>query len=456
MESDFTDRVTDYIHSHSMIDRGEKVCVAVSGGADSMCLLLLLKGLSKSMGFSLSAVHVEHGIRGQDSLEDMAFVSLQCKMQDIPLKTFSIDAVSVAEETGTTLEEAARNERYRIFSILPDDRIALAHHMNDQAETFLFNVSRGTGTGGLKGMLPVRERYIRPLLCVTRREIEEYCHDNHIEYRTDATNADVNISRNRIRHDIVPGLEQINPGAVRHIFEITEEISRTENYLSEITMTALMDCVVSEDDQTREITIDLDLFEKLHDAIASRVIKEALIRISGRSKDISRRHVDSVLDLARGQSGHHVDLIYGIKARKTFRKLIIKGPGQYELTNPDNTTSFFPKLENELLSRDEVSKETILSPDNYTKYIDYATIGDASLLTVRFRQPGDHISIKDGRKKLKDLLIEGKIPKEERDNMILVALGSEIVWIPKLKRIGERFKVTEDTKKILRMELKNG
>lgn len=430
--------------------------MAVSGGADSMCLLLLLKGLSESMGFSLSAVHVEHGIRGQDSLEDMAFVSLQCRKQGILLKTFSIDAISVSKESGTTLEEAARNERYRIFSNLPYNRIALAHHMNDQAETFLFNASRGTGTGGLKGMLPVRERYIRPLLCVTRMEIEGYCHDNHIEYRIDATNGDVNISRNRIRHDIVPRLEQINPGAVRHIFEITEEISRTENYLTEITMAALMDCVVSEDDHTREIVIDLDLFEGFHDAIASRVIKEALIRISGRSKDISRRHVDSVLDLAHGQSGHHVDLIYGVKASKTFRKLIIKGPGQYELTDPRNTTLFFPKLEYELLSRDAVSKETILSPENYTKYIDYATIVDASLLTVRFRQPGDYISIKDGRKKLKDLLIEEKIPKEKRDKMILVALESEIVWIPELKRIGERFKVAEDTEKILKMEIKNG
>ena len=418
-----------------------------------MCLLFLLKDLAGQIGFTLSAVHVEHGIRGQDSLDDMAFVSRQCSELNIPVKTFSVDAVSSAKKSGTTLEEAARNERYRVFSDLSVDRIALAHHMNDQAETFLFNSARGTGAGGLKGMLPCRGRYIRPLLCVTKQEIEEYCRNNNIAYRTDLTNEDVNISRNRIRHTVIPGLELINPRAVQHICEIAEDINCTEDFLSEITHSAFNNCVLpSQDDRIKETVIDLDALDGLHKAVASRVIKEALQKTAGRSKDIGRRHVEAVMDLAKGQSGHHLDLIYGIKVSKTFRKLIIRGPGRYELKE----CASLPVPEYSVLSRDTVSRESILSPENYTKYIDYATIGDASLLTVRFRRPGDHISIKNGNKKLKDLLIEEKIPKEKRDKMILVALNSEIVWIPELKRIGERFKVTDRTQNILRMEIKNG
>ena len=275
MVNDIVKKVRDYICRHEMINPGDHVYVAVSGGADSMCLLFLLKELSGDMDFSLSAVHGEHGIRGQESVDDMAYVKNECEKFGIPVIVESVDAAGVSEMTGTTLEEAARNERYRVFESLDADRIALAHHMADQAETFIFNALRGTGLRGLRGMIPVRDRYIRPLLCITRQETEEYCRQKHIEYRQDLTNEDLDITRNRIRHTVIPELARLNEKAVEHICETAAELTETEDYLDQMTGKAFEECILRDETEDKgELRIDLDRFETLHSIIASRVVKK--------------------------------------------------------------------------------------------------------------------------------------------------------------------------------------
>lgn len=454
MQNDIKNKTADYIKRHAMTNKGESVCVAVSGGADSMCLLFLLHEMASTLEISLSAVHIEHGIRGQSSIDDMEYVKKQCEELHIPLKTVQVDVPAMVKSSGTTLEETARNERYRIFSELKADRIALAHHINDQAETFIFNSIRGTGLRGLRGIVPVRGRYIRPLLCLTREEIEAYCRNRHIEYREDDTNRDIDIPRNRIRHLVIPELLRINEEGLRHISETTEDISAADEYIRSAVEKAFERCTAelhSRPGQT--IIIDLDAFDSLHRVEASGVIMKAMKELAGRTRDISRRHIEAVLALAEGQSGHHVDLIYGIKAYKEFRRLVLKPAGQYELSGSDKPE---PQIEYSILQKDEVPLEKILTPGNYTKYIDYAKIKNVSALRGRHRQAGDYISIKEGRKSLKALLIEEKIPAERRRDVFFIALGSEIVWIPELGRIGERFKITSETKNILRMVLKNG
>lgn len=454
MQNDIKEKTADYIKRHVMIKKGDSVCVAVSGGADSMCLLFLLNEMSPVLGISLSAVHVEHGIRGQSSIDDMEYVKRQCGELDIPLKTVQVDIPAAAEIAGTTLEETARNERYRIFSELKADRIALAHHINDQAETFIFNSIRGTGLRGLRGIVPVRGRYIRPLLCLTRQEIESYCLERHIEYREDITNSDIDIPRNRIRHMVIPELLKINEEGLRHISEAAEDISAADEYIRSAVDKAFEKCIISPADRPElEIIIDLDQFDRLHRVEAAGVIMKAMTELAGRSKDIARRHIEAVLTLANGQSGHHLDLIYGIKAYKEFRHLVLKKAGKYEISNPDKPA---PQIEYSILQKKDVPMERILDSGNYTKYIDYATIRNVSALEGRYRQTGDYISIKDGRKSLKDLLIDEKIPSGRRRELFLITQGSEIVWIPELGRIGERFKITDKTEKILRMGLKNG
>ena len=453
MVNDIVKKVRDYICRHEMINPGDHVYVAVSGGADSMCLLFLLKELSGTMDFSLSAVHVEHGIRGQESVDDMAYVKNECEKLGIPVIVESVDAAGVSEMTGTTLEEAARNERYRVFGSLDADRIALAHHMDDQAETFIFNALRGTGLRGLRGMIPVRDRYIRPLLCITRQDTEEYCRQKHIEYRQDLTNSDLDITRNRIRHTVMPELSGLNEKATEHICETAAELTETEDYLDQMTGKAFEECILRDETEDKGVLrIDLDRFETFHSIIASRVVKKALISVSGKARDIGRKHIEAVLSIAKGQSGRHVKLIYGITASREFRTVVIRRGGKYELPS----LQIKPVLGFEILDRKKVAAEEIKAGDIYTKYIDYDKINGVSVLSVRHRMPGDHISIRGGNKKLKDLLIEDRIPSEKREEMYFVTVGSEIVWIPDTGRIGERFKVTEGSEKILKMEIKYG
>ena len=451
MVTETKQKVKEYLQLNHMICEGEHVCVAVSGGADSMCLLFLMKELSEETGFLLSAVHVEHGIRGEASLSDMEYVKEQCAMLDIPLDIYRTDAVKVAAGTGTTLEEAARNERYRIFDEIKADKIALAHHMNDQAETVLFNLIRGTGIRGLRGIAPLRDRYIRPLLCLNRQEIETYCRANRVSFCHDATNDDISLSRNRIRHNVIPELEVINDSAIEHICDSAAELTEAEALLEALTDEAAEGCTVYDGNMA---VIDIDRLMNLNPALASRVIKKALVSVSGRAKDIGRKHINAALSVARGQSGRQAALIYGIKVRKEFRRLLIAGSGQYERT--DALPEEMPRLSFDILARQSVSDEDILNCNGYTKYIDYAKIKDTANLAIRHRQPGDRISIRDGSKKLKDLLIEERFPIEKRDRIYVIALGPDIVWIPELGRLGERYKVTEETVNILRMEINNG
>ena len=433
-----------------------------------MCLLFLMHELSEDLGIQLSAIHIEHGIRGEESLEDMHYVEEECSKLGVPLIVKTVDAVATSEATGTTIEEAARNERYRVFDTLDVDRIALAHHMNDQAETVLFNLTRGTGVKGIGGIKPVRGRYIRPVLCLTRAETEEYCRERAIAYRTDSTNLDTGLSRNRIRHRVINELEEINDRAVQHICEAAGDMQDVEEFLQKETEKALTECVEYHKDHAE---MDISILSAYHPVIATRLVGEVLTRMAGRSKDINRKHIEAVLSLGKGQSGRQIGLIYGLRAGREFGKIIIRTPGRYELTDSKEDHQI-PDIRFSVIGRDAVSAEDITEDNNYTKYIDYATIIDAvtvdeheaasgekglnEILAVRKRQPGDYISIKNGRKKLKDLLIEEKIPPDRRDSMYFVASGPEIIWIPDTGRIGERYKVTDRTEKVICMEMKNG
>ncbi len=450
MVNDIEGRVRDYIIKNNMVREDDRVLVAVSGGADSMCLLFLLYDMKESLRISLSAVHVEHGIRGQDSLNDMEYVKEQCERLGIPFTAEHTDAPRVAASLGQTLEEAARNERYRIFESMEADRIALAHHMDDMAETVIFNLTRGSGIRGLQGIIPVRGRYIRPLLCLARKDTEEYCREKGINYRHDITNDDDGIIRNRIRHRVMPELEKINRKAAVHIMNTAEDVLLTEDFLKEKTDEACAICMKKT--EAGRIELDLDEYEKLHEYLRSEVVSRALGEASGRMKDISRKHIRAVEQLTSSQSGRRISLIYGIRASKEFRKLVITSPGRYE---PPEEYEKAPGLKITVHDRSEISFQDIRDSGCYKKFMDYATIKDVSFLSVRRRKSGDRISVKGGSKKLKDLLIEEKIPVEERDRMYFVASESEIVWIPDTGRIGERFKVTENTEKILEMEIEN-
>ena len=216
------DDVEKFIRKYNMLQSGDCVIAGVSGGADSVCMLLILHELSESMGFSVRAVHLNHMIRGDEADRDEAFVAELCDRINVPLKSFRRNVPEIAAEEGLSSEEAGRKIRYQLFEEAADDaqkefkrvRIAVAHNRDDLAETVIFNMARGSSLKGLTGIRPVRDDIIRPILFAGRNEIEDYLAEKGESYCTDSTNLGDDYSRNRIRHVIIPALKELNAGAV--------------------------------------------------------------------------------------------------------------------------------------------------------------------------------------------------------------------------------------------------
>ena len=240
-------KIAAFVEQHQMLLRGDHVLAGVSGGADSVCLLLVLLELQKEYRLTLTVVHVEHGIRGEDSRRDAAFVESLCARLGVELKVFYEDAVAFSKEHGMTLEEGARELRYTRFSeVLNKDganRIAVAHNQNDSGETLLFHLARGSGLKGMCGIVPVRGKVIRPLLCVSRREIEDFLRERGQEFCTDATNLDILYSRNKIRHQVLPLLTEINAQAVEHLYQSARYVSEAVELVEELVQKARARCV---------------------------------------------------------------------------------------------------------------------------------------------------------------------------------------------------------------------
>ena len=230
------EKVLDYIRKNGMLKEGDRVIAGVSGGADSICLLFLLDRYREALGISVEVVHMEHGIRGKESLEDAAFVENFCRERKIPCHIFHRDVPSLARKWKCSEEEAGRRARYEAFEEICEKyggtKIAVAHNRNDQAETLLFHLVRGSGLSGLSGIRPVRGKIIRPLLCLTREEIEGFLKEEGISFRTDASNLETDYARNRIRLNILPLLrEELNPRTCEHLAETAERLALAEDYL---------------------------------------------------------------------------------------------------------------------------------------------------------------------------------------------------------------------------------
>ena len=260
-------KVTNFINKYQMLEAGDLVAVGVSGGADSVCLLHLLRRVSGEIPCTLLAVHVDHGVR-PEAAKDAAYVEQLCRKMEIPFYLQKVDMNGYAKEHGLSPEEAGRQLRYAAFEEALKEyrregqacKIAVAHNANDRAETMLFHIFRGSGIRGLRSIRPVREHVIRPILCLEREEIERYLAENHLEYCQDSTNEEDEYTRNKIRHHILPYAErEVCSGAVAHMGELADILAETEHYL---------------EGQTRRRTI----------AIFSRIMERLLIscRAAGR------------------------------------------------------------------------------------------------------------------------------------------------------------------------------
>ncbi len=459
------DKVRAYINEQGMIQKGDRIIVGVSGGADSVCLLLLLVKLRVQYKTKILVVHVHHMLRGAAADQDENFVRELCEKQNITAEYFHVPVTETAKKNKISLEEAGRLERYRIFREVSirwkADKLALAHHANDVAETMLYNLARGSSIAGLCSLRPVRAEVIRPLLCVTKEEILHYLKFSQVSWCTDLTNEDVTYRRNRIRQEIIPSLEKnINSGTVRHMAAAAEDLLEAEDYLADVTKEC-MELHVEESLPGQFLISSAILGER--PLMQRRIIGSTLAICSQTAKDIGRIHIRSVLQLFGKTEGKQIDLPYNITAVKIREgvRLYKKGTEydpmeskgkeavmEYQVT--PGSTMVLPDLS---VTADLLQKtgELILQK-RYTKWIDYDKINN--VLVLRKRRSGDFIVINDngGQKKLKKYFIDSKIPVEKRDVLWLLADGQEIVWIVG-ERLSQRYYVTDSTKNILRLTL---
>lgn len=482
----FVQKVIESIEEYQMIKEGETVLVGVSGGADSVCLLAVLKHYQRYCSFSLKAIHVEHGLRGTESIEDASFVEKLCRKWQIPCEVVPVDVKKQAKKAGQTLEEAARKLRYDVFAsqcqTLGADKIAVAHNQNDQAETVLLNLTRGSGLRGLGGMLPTRVMkeetwkkelfIIRPLLFVSRKEIEHWMQEQGYEYRTDRTNLETDYTRNKLRLEILPKLEQeINRETVRHMAEAAMHLQKAEAFLLQLAEEKQQQCVSFEPKGRAVIQLPLFLQEE-------RLIQEYILRLSidqlllGRGlKDYSAFHIEELLRLAQMDCGKRMDFPGGMQAvrQKTELLLIEKTAAieeavlgeehqkngtveEKERNLSQNGHHCFKGSRFQVEYLENLENMQTFPEKKYTKWLACDTILED--VCLRTRKTGDYLIINQagGRKKLKDYMIDLKIPREERDQILLVAQGAHILWIVGY-RISEAAKVTAQTKKILKIQM---
>ncbi len=446
--------VFSYIEQYQMIRPGDRVIVGLSGGADSVGLLLLLKeyqkecqkNASKEAVFSLEAVHVNHQIRGEEAKRDEAFAKRLCESLSIPCTCYSYPVLELAKKHHLSEEEAGRMVRHQAFEAQAKKRegtvkIALAHHRDDLAETMIHNLVRGTGIAGMAGIRPVTEingiSYIRPLLCMEKEEIKEWLEKKNQCWVEDSTNKDTSYTRNKIRQGILPQLKEMNEKAVQHLANSAETFLMAEEYIGKNADMMYNRYVICKKDRT---IIKQGLFQEDR-LLQSYVIQRAVSRTAGKKKDIGMLQVKLIQELAKKQSGSRISLIYGITVWQNYGDIcLIKG----EIEKKSEI-----KLEMQVFPYENIQ----IQEKKYTKWFDYDKIKE--IPCVRKRQAGDFLTVtkEGGRKKLKDYLIDCKVPRQERDSLTVLADGSHILWVVGY-RISEYYKVTEKTKTVIRVHVK--
>ncbi|MGX8728224.1 MAG: tRNA lysidine(34) synthetase TilS, partial [Lachnospiraceae bacterium] len=321
------EKVRRFIAAEGLLSPGARVVVGFSGGADSVCLLETLWLLAPELSLTLFALHVHHGIRGKEADGDAAYAEDFCRKRGIPLRTVFRDIPAEARAKSLGLEEAGRlarrEELTRALRELPADAAALAHHKNDLAETLLFQLARGTGLAGLSGISPANGAFIRPLLCLTRGEIEAWLLSRKISWREDSTNADTQYARNRIRHEILPGLSKVNAQAVTHMAEAASEVREAYTYLESLLPDRWRSCAAEGQGEiflsAGELLAEPPLLQRM-------LIREAFRRLGG-LKDLGKVHVEAVLDLLRGAEGRRRDLP-GMLAVRTAKDVVLAKLGE--------------------------------------------------------------------------------------------------------------------------------
>lgn len=437
MEGKFKETLAKY----NMLEKGEKVIAAVSGGADSVCMLYLFL----QAGYEPYVIHVHHMIRGAEADRDAEFVSSLAARLGLKNEVLYEDVPALADKKGFSLEQAARVLRYEALlksaERLNIEKIAVAHNLNDQAETVLLRLIRGSGLTGLGGMLPVRnDGVIRPLLNFTRAEIENYCAQKGIIYIQDSTNFSEDYSRNYVRKRLIPLMEKINPALCQTIANSARIMAGDERYLfaqAEKAYKRLAHYLKN------GVALEAQELKKLDKAIAGRVVRLAVEDTCGLT-DVTAGHIESVLDLPDAQTGKRISLKRGVHAQKNYGQIFIGAEDQ-------NEDFSFPFALGDFKT-DNISI-TVSPADRFgeraaeEEYFDLSKVPKGTL--IRNRRPGDVIFPlgAPGAKKLKDYFIDKKVPRGRRERLVLLAYENEVLAVVGMT-VSEKIAVSKATENI--------
>ena len=462
MKARFVQEMHRFILQHAMIEDGETVLVAVSGGADSLALLYGLHALHTQLNCHLHVVHLDHSLR-PDSASDAKFVHEHAIHLGLPFTGHSVRLPHLIEQWKLSVEAAGRKARYDFYESVctkvEATKVALGHQQDDIAETVLMNLIRGSGTVGLKGIEPVRDgKYIRPLICFTREEIELYLQEKGIVPRQDSTNTDKRYLRNRIRHELIPLLEQdYNPNIKTGLSKTAEILRNESKYLDEIAFALYDSCRLSFT-QSTHIILDRDVFLQHHIVLQKRILRHCITDIIGQVRDFSYEHYQAMLGIINADKPNAVlTLPHGLQFKRSYQKLLFQ-------INPVETEDFaytlsvtgktnIPALNAEITAcLYTASQDNALHiPDGISEAVfDYSKV--KLPLTIRNRRDGDRFQPHGmhGTKKIKDFLMDAKVPRFERDRIPMLVCGNEILWVIGFTT-NEKYKVYPQTQKYLHL-----
>ncbi len=496
MTSGLAQKVAKFCQTYGLIHPGERIIVGVSGGPDSLCLLHLLVGLKTRFELSLIVAHLNHQLRGQAAQADETFVREIAREWQLPLRVESHDIAAMATHRKQSIEEAARQVRYgflwRVATELEAPKIAVGHNADDQVETVLMHLLRGTGLAGLRGMLPGVEittlrlnpadgpastatfppQLIRPLLETSRTEIERYCHNQKLVPRQDYSNQDVTFFRNRLRHELIPHLESYNPN-IRQVIQHTAKVVAADFQILQEQLDKSWSSVVTEESSTK-IEFDLAGWSGLPLAMKRSTLRRAVHRLRCSLRDINFEHIENAITIIqRGETGLKATLPRGLMVSIGYRSFTVASAslGRSSRQKPDIPAlrpdqvvplqlpgiTLLPdsnwQLKAQVLPYKGVNAGCLHPTDPWEAYLDADAAGRSPRL--RTRRPGDRfcpLGLEGHSKKVNEFMIDEKIPADQRPFVpLLVTADNQLLWICGY-RPDDRARVRPTTQLILHLK----
>ena len=446
------------IYKYNLIDKNDKIIAGLSGGADSVSLVHFLYSIKDLFNIKIFAVHVNHGIRA-DAIKDENFVKDFCHFLNIPLEIVKYDVKNQAKALSLTLEEAGRHFRYKAFNDIliknNANKIALAHNKNDNIETFLMRLFRGAGLKGLSSIPIKRDSIIRPFLNCERLLIEDYCIQNNLKYQTDATNFEDIFTRNKIRLNTIPHIEQnFNKNFIQTIHNTISNITEENLFLEDMAKDFFKKCLKEKEE--KYLAIDIKMFNSYNIVIKKRVLRLLISHFNTNLNNISSSHINSLLDLTQKQSGKMVNLPYNIIAKVVNEDLYFlknntfKNDISFSYNLKLDNITFIKELNKYFLITKKVLDYSFFSTKVYTISFNYDKINNE--LILRTKKSGDIILLNGLHKKIKKLFINLKIPSFKRPYIPLLAEGNNIVLIPYFF-VSDNYKISTNTKNILYLHI---